>query len=78
MQFVWSWQITVANYKQLVDEAEHDQEFSRPEVWVILDIIRKPNPIIVLLYIHTKMQAKSGKKRLMRLILQNEIYLNVG
>ena len=46
-----------------MDEAEHDQEFSRPEVWVILDIIRKPNPIIVLLYIHTKMQAKSGSKK---------------
>ena len=34
-------------------------------VWLILDIIRKPNPIIVLFYIqnyHTKMQAKCGSK----------------
>ena len=33
------------------------------EVWLTLDIMRKPNPIIVLLYIqnsHTKMQAKCG------------------
>ena len=36
------------------------------EVWIILDIMRKPNPIIVLLYIqssHTKMQAKCGSKK---------------
>ena len=36
------------------------------KVWIILDIMRKPNPIIVLLYIqnsHTKMQAKCGSKK---------------
>ena len=36
------------------------------EVWIIFDIMRKPNPIIVLLYIqnsHTKMQAKCGSKK---------------
>ena len=36
------------------------------EVWIILDIMCKPNPIIVLLYIqnsHTKMQAKCGSKK---------------
>ena len=36
------------------------------EVWIILDITRKPNPIIVLLYIqnsHAKMQAKCGSKK---------------
>ena len=36
------------------------------EVWIILDVMRKPNPIIVLLYIqnsHTKMQAKCGSKK---------------
>ena len=36
------------------------------EVWIILDIMRKLNPIIVLLYIqnsHTKMQAKCGSKK---------------
>ena len=36
------------------------------EVWIILDIIHKRNPIIVLLYIqnsHTKMQAKCGSKK---------------
>ena len=36
------------------------------EVCIILDIMRKPNPIIVLLYIqnsHTKMQAKCGSKK---------------
>ena len=36
------------------------------EVWIILDIMRKPNPIIVLLYIQnsqTKMQAKCGSKK---------------
>ena len=42
------------------------------EVWIILDIMRKLNPTIVLLYIqysHTKMQAKCGSKK--TLILQN-------
>ena len=36
------------------------------KVWIILDIMRKPNPTIVLLYIqnsHTKMQAKCGSKK---------------
>ena len=36
------------------------------EVWIILDIMRELNPIIVLLYIqksHTKMQAKCGSKK---------------
>ena len=36
------------------------------EVWIIIDIMCKPNPIIVLLYIqnsHTKMQAKCGSKK---------------
>ena len=36
------------------------------EIWIILDIMRKPNPIIVLLYIqnsHTKMQANCGSKK---------------
>ena len=36
------------------------------EVWIILDIMRKPNPKIVLLYIqnnHTKVQAKCGSKK---------------
>ena len=38
------------------------------EVWIILDIMRKLNPIIVLLYsiyiqnIHTKMQTKCVKR----------------
>ena len=29
------------------------------EVWIVLDIMRKPNPIIILLYI----QAKCGRKK---------------
>ena len=36
------------------------------EVWIILDITHKLNPIIVLLYIqnnYTKMQAKCGSKK---------------
>ena len=36
------------------------------EVWIIIDIMRMPNPIIVLLYIqsnHTKTQAKCGSKK---------------
>ena len=36
------------------------------EVWIIFNIMRKPNPIIVLLYIQnsdTKMQAKCGSKK---------------
>ena len=36
------------------------------EVWIIFVIMRKPNPIIVLLYIQnnqTKMQAKCGSKK---------------
>ena len=36
------------------------------EVWIILDIMRKPNPRIVLLYIqnnHIKEQAKCGSKK---------------
>ena len=45
-------------------------------VWIIRAIMRKPNPITVLLYIQnshkcTKMQAKCGSKKLMQLILGN-------
>ena len=40
------------------------------EVWIILDIMRKPNPIIILLYTqnsHTKMQAKLWRKNVINL-----------
>ena len=63
--------------KQLLDEAEHDitevnvicrslMQITLTEAWIILDIMRKPNPIIVLLYIqnsHIRMQAKCGSKK---------------
>ena len=73
--------MSLDNYKQLLDEAEHDiknypdrgqcylpkpKRITLTEVWIILDVIRKPNPTIVLLYIqnsHTKMQAKCGSKK---------------
>ena len=42
------------------------------EVWIILGIMRKPNPIIVLLYVQKQSVAV---KRLMRLILQNFVIL---
>ena len=41
-------------------------------VWIILDFMQKPNPIIVLLYIQNSDQCKKrfAVKRLMRLSLQ--------
>ena len=42
------------------------------EVWIILDIMRKPNPIIVLLYIQNSDRCKKrfAVKRLVRLTFQ--------
>ena len=55
---------------QSIDRGQYYLLKPKAEVWIILDIIiiiimRKSNPIIVLLYIqnsHTKMQAKCGRK----------------
>ena len=51
------------------------------EVWIILDIMRKLNPIIVLLYVQNSNTNTIGckqsvaVKKLMRLILQNVVML---
>ena len=48
------------------------------EVWIILDIMCKPNPIIVLLCVqnsHTKMQAKCGSKKTHAINLEKFIFL---
>ena len=47
------------------------------EVWIILDIMHQPNPIIVLLYIQnrqTKMQAKCGSKKTRAIDLEKFCY----
>ena len=71
----------LCNYKQLLDEAEHDIKnypdrgqhwITLSEVWIIHDVMHKLNPIIVLLYIQNSDRCKEifAVKRLLQLTFQ--------
>ena len=56
LNFLDQWLHAIAFIKQLLDKAEHDvlrlQQITLTEVWTIVDIMQKPNLILVLLFIY--------------------------